>query len=448
MRESMKAAVPSLHRGWALGATSPVRHGLRAVVVLSLATAGCSIGALPPWVGADATGDGAQIPDARPSPMTDGPAVGGAGGNDVGPGNGGVAGGDIAERSDGPDVAPANGGAGSGGIVNAGGGAAGQGGGTGSSGGVVGAGGTLASGGSAGNGGILGSGGTGNSRTTGTGGVRPTGGVVSAGGTPGSGGIQGSGGHIGSGGISVGNGGSGSGGVPGTGGAVTDGGTETVDCSATMPSGGSTHTGASVNGTADGLNYGIWTSGDGGSITVFPNAHAFAASWNNSEDFLVYLGLDFAGTKSYTAYGTIAAQFVETKAGTGGDFSSIGVYGWMHSPCIEWYINEDSFNGLAPTSSITATIDGATYYLATSTERGTSGSNACEAGHTGDWTRITSTRATAHQCGTVTVSDHFAAWAAQGWTLGSLASVHVNVEVAGGVGDIQFPVANVTTTSK
>ena len=47
-----------------------------------------------------------------------------------------------------------------------------------------------------------------------------------------------------------------------------------------------------------------------------------------------------------------------------------------------------------------------------------------------------------------TVSDHFAAWAKQGWSLGSLASVHINVAVGGGSGRIQFPVANVTTTSK
>lgn len=61
---------------------------------------------------------------------------------------------------------------------------------------------------------------------------------------------------------------------------------------------------------------------------------------------------------------------------------------------------------------------------------------------------MTSTRAAARQCGTVTVSDHFKAWAAQGWSLGTPASVHINVEVGGGTGSIQFPVANVTTTSK
>jgi hypothetical protein len=59
-----------------------------------------------------------------------------------------------------------------------------------------------------------------------------------------------------------------------------------------------------------------------------------------------------------------------------------------------------------------------------------------------------STRKTARTCGDITVSDHFAAWANQGWSQDSLASVHVNVEVGGGPGSIQFPVANVSTTSK
>jgi hypothetical protein len=215
-----------------------------------------------------------------------------------------------------------------------------------------------------------------------------------------------------------------------------------------MPSGGSTYTGSSVYGTADGLNYGIWTNGSGGSITVFPNVHAFSASWSNSSDFLAHLGLDFNTAKSYTAYGTIAAQFAETKTGTAGGFSMIGMYGWMHSPCVEWYINEDSFNGLGARGNVTAIIDGATYYLTTTTTTGTGGANACESGHTGSWTQMISTRQTARTCGTITVSDHFAAWAAKGWNLGTLASVHINVETGGGTGSVQFPVANVTTTSK
>jgi len=276
--------------------------------------------------------------------------------------------------------------------------------------------------------------------TAGVGGSAANTGGTSAGGMPGTSGA-GAGG-AGTGGAGAGGAGAGAG---GTGAAGAAGG---PDCSATLPTGGNTYTGASINGTADGLSYGIWTSGSGGSITVFTSAHAFSASWNNSADFLAHVGLDFNASKSYTAYGTIVAQFVESKTGTAGGYSSIGMYGWTHSPCVEWYINEDAFGTLYPRGTVTATIDGATYYLTTTMTTGTGGANACEAGHTGGWTQMISTRKTARQCGTVTVSDHFAAWAQQGWSLGTLSSVHINVEVGGGAGSIQFPVANVTTTSK
>jgi endo-1,4-beta-xylanase len=273
-----------------------------------------------------------------------------------------------------------------------------------------------------------------------------TGGVAGTGGNVGNiGGIS-TGGTAGTGGASV--GGAGSAGAAGSNGAGAAGAAGGPDCSAPLPTGGKTYTGTNINGTADGLNYGIWTSGSGGSITVFTNAPAFSASWNNSADFLAHVGLDFNASKSYTAYGTIVAQFVESKTGTAGGYSSIGMYGWTHSPCVEWYINEDAFGTLYPRGTATATIDGATYYLTTTMTTGTGGANACEAGHTGGWTQMISTRKTARQCGTVTVSDHFAAWTQQGWSLGTLSSVHINVEVGGGAGSIQFPVANVTTTSK
>jgi endo-1,4-beta-xylanase len=305
-------------------------------------------------------------------------------------------------------------------------------------GGAPGTGGTMGSGGTKGTGGTVGTG-----ATSGTGGTTSTGGLISSGGATGAGGMTspggststsgspGTGGVIGTsgvagtsdtggvnglGGVSGGDGGPGSGGTPGSGGDATDG--SAANCSATMPSGGTTRTGTSVNGTADGLNYGIWSNGNAGSITVFPNAHAFSASWNNSSDFLAHLGSDFAATKSYTAYGTITANYVEVKSGTGGGFSSIGMYGWMQSPCVEWYINEDSYSPWSTRGSITATIDGATYYLTVATVTGTGG-NDCEAGHTGGWTQVISTRQTPRHCGTITVSDHFTAWANQGWILGN-----------------------------
>jgi len=256
---------------------------------------------------------------------------------------------------------------------------------------------------------------------------------------------------------SVGNGGSSSpaggasaavGGAPGTGGAVAS---SEPDCSAVMPTGGSnvsisTSTNAWTSGKANGLNYGGWTNGSGGTITYFTNAFAFGAAWSStgSNDFLAHLGLDFNPAKAYP-YGTIVAQFVETKtANPTPSYSMIGMYGWMHSPCVEWYINEDSFGGLNP-SGKAVTIDGATYHVTTLTTTG-SGGNACESGHTGSWVQMISTRSTKRQCGTITLSDHFAAWKNEGWSLGSLTSAYINVETGSGVGSIQFPVANVTVS--
>jgi len=332
----------------------------------------------------------------------------------------------------------------------------GTGGGTAASGGATASGGTTGSGGTTASGGTTSSGGGG----IGAGGAVGAGGKASGGAAGGSGGGRPGSGGAASGGKSAGSGGRGTGGLTATGGSagttgsagsagssVGSAGAPALDCSTPMPTGGKTYTGSNVNGTADGFNYGIWTNGSGGSITVFTDTPAFSTSWDNSSDFLAHLGLDFRTAKPYTAYGTITAQFVETKTGSAGSFSSIGIYGWTHSPCVEWYINEDAFNGLYGGGSVTATIDGATYSLSSQMTMGTGGANACESGHTGSWLQIHSTRKTARQCGTVTVSDHFAAWEQQGWMLGTLSMVHINVEVGGGTGSMDFPVANVTTTS-
>ncbi len=300
-------------------------------------------------------------------------------------------------------------------------------------------------------GGHLGTGGASNSG----GGPGSAGTTASGGGKPGSAGMAGVAGKSGgsgggaAGGFAAGGapGNAGASGSPGSAGSATgSAGAATVDCSTPMPTGGTTHTGSNVNGTADGFNYGIWTNGSGGSITVFSDTLAFSTSWDNSSDFLAHLGLDFRTAQAYTAYGTITARFVEMKSGSAGSFSSIGIYGWTHSPCVEWYINEDSFGGLYGGGSTTATIDGASYSLSSQMTTGTGGANACESGHTGSWMQIHSTRKTARQCGVVTVSDHFAAWEQQGWMLGTLSMVHINIEVGGGTGSIDFPVADVTTT--
>ena len=55
-------------------------------------------------------------------------------------------------------------------------------------------------------------------------------------------------------------------------------------------------------------------------------------------------------------------------------------------------------------------------------------------------------RPTGRQCGTISITEHFKKWDSMGWKLGNLLEAKIVVEAAGGVGNVEFPVANVTTT--
>ncbi len=318
--------------------------------------------------------------------------------------------------------------------------------GTGGSGNTPGSGGTSASGGTGGSGGSVGGGTTG-----GTGGGLGTGGTVGSGST---GGAGGTGGGFGTGGSAgMGRGGMGTGGSS-TAGAST-GGTSSGAAGAggdpctvtTVPSGGTPHASNNASGTAAGLSWTIWSNGSGGSITTY-STPAFSASWNNSGDFLARIGLQWNDTKTYDQYGTITATYSSKKTGSGGGYSYIGIYGWSTNPCVEWYIVDDSYNKMPvnpgnTSNKGTAMIDGGTYTIYSRATSGTGGSK-CQG--VSNWTQFYSVRQTARQCGTISITQHFDAWKAAGLTLGKMDQAQILVEVGGGSGSIDFPVANVTTT--
>jgi hypothetical protein len=225
-----------------------------------------------------------------------------------------------------------------------------------------------------------------------------------------------------------------------------------------MPSGGNqtcvTSTNETPGGTADGLIWNEWSNETGGCMTTYSNATAFSSTWtsaSSSTDFQAKFGLNL-----YTAFanlGTITAQFAETKTATAAtSYSSIGVYGWSASdPCVEYYIVEDSFNGVPRwmgTSLGQVTIDDGVYDLYSIMTGGTGGANACSSpsqlNSQGQWAQYWSVRQTQRQCGTISVSQHFAAWAAHGMPLGNMLQAQILVEVGAGSGTIDFPTANVT----
>jgi hypothetical protein len=279
------------------------------------------------------------------------------------------------------------------------------------------------------------------------------GGSTGVAGSPGKGGSSGVAGAPGKGGStgiagSPGKGGStGVAGSPGTGGSTGTGGAASVNCDAPSLTGGTQINSSNKTGTAAGLSYAIWSNGSGGSITVY-DTPAFKATWNNSGDFLARLGLQWNASKTFDQYGTITAQFAEKKTGNGGGYSYIGIYGWSVSPCVEFYIVDDSYNGLPfnpgqTTNKGTLTIDGGDYILYS---RNTTGTGGSKCSGVSSWAQYYSMRKTKRTCGQISVTEHFKAWAAAGMPLGKMDQVQILLEVGGGSGSAEFTTANVTTT--
>ena len=264
----------------------------------------------------------------------------------------------------------------------------------------------------------------------------------------------GSGGRFGFGGNGAGgkaSGGSGSGGAGGkagggaAGASSGSGGATSLDCNATMPTNGTKHTGNGQGGK-DNLAWQLWANNaSNGSITTF-STPAFEADWNNAGDFLARIGFEWGNAgKTYDTYGAITADFAYKKTGSGGGYSYIGIYGWSTNPCVEWYIVDDSFNGMPvnpgnTSNKGTVKIDGGDYILYTRQTTGTGGSR-CNG--VSSWAQYYSIRKTARQCGTISITQHFDAWKAASMPLGNLLEAKILVEVGGGNGSVQFPVANV-----
>lgn len=239
----------------------------------------------------------------------------------------------------------------------------------------------------------------------------------------------------------------------GAGGSVggTGGGNPTgdPDCNAQLPSGGQMRSGNGTGGQGN-LAWEIWSNTGQGELTTY-DVPAFIATWNNSGGYLGRLGFEWGGFGGdpvpHDQRGTITAQFVAKKAGTAGGYSYIGMYGWTTNPCVEWYVVDDSYNTMPinpgnTTKEGEVQIDGGTYIMYT---RPTTGSGGTRCSGTTNWIQYYSVRTTARACGVISLSEHFAAWESLGMDMsGELLEAKILVEVGGGVGNVQLPIANVT----
>lgn len=224
-----------------------------------------------------------------------------------------------------------------------------------------------------------------------------------------------------------------------------------VDCNAAMPtSGAQQHSGNGTGGSGN-LAWEIWSNTGRGELTTY-SVPAFSAIWNEAGGYLGRLGFEWGGFRDtptpYETHGTINAYFVANRTGTAGGYSYIGMYGWSNSPCVEWYVVEDSYGNLpfnpgGTTNKGEVDIDGGTYIMYTRLTTGTGGSR-CSGEN--EWIQYYSMRKTRRNCGQISLTEHFDAWKALDMPMGNLLEAKIIVEVGGGTGRVDLPVANVTKT--
>jgi hypothetical protein len=272
------------------------------------------------------------------------------------------------------------------------------------------------------------------------------GGGSTSGGNSTGGNSGGRGGRAGFGGAGTGGRGGGGTASGGTGGVTSSGGTASggaPNCSGAPLSGGSQHCSSNMQGNIGSYSWTIWSSGSGGCITPYGVGAAFKATWNNSQDFLARVGLGLGSNKTYDKFGTFSADFAETKTGSAGNFSYVGIYGWSVSPLIEYYIVDDWFSGHpnpGGTKVGTLTADGGTYDIYKHQQV----NQPAITGGNQTFDQFFSVRQTARSCGHISISEHFKQWDSLGLKLGNMEEARILVEVGGGSGSIDFSTATLT----
>lgn len=108
----------------------------------------------------------------------------------------------------------------------------------------------------------------------------------------------------------------------------------------------------------------------------------------------------------------------------------MSVYGWSTNPLVEYYVMESTV-GLAQTGTVKGTVesDGGTYTIYESTRV-----NEPSIEGTSTFNQYISVRNSPRTSGTVTIENHFNAWAAAGLNLGTLNFQVIAVESWSGAG--------------